>query len=106
MPLDYSSLSRLGFKSNRPADDAPVQSEKTGVAFTERMKGYYVFHDVSPEDMESVLSRSTIRSFAPGEAVLKEDEDCNAEAYVLMCGKVSVSVADDVFAILQEGDLF
>lgn len=83
MPIDLSSLSRLGYKAAEAAED--VQSE-AGVdeGFAELLKGFRIFADVNGETVSGILSRSRVRHFPAGTTVLAEHDECNDEAYVIV----------------------
>lgn len=104
MPIDLSSLSRLGYK---PAETAPQPSAPgIGEGFAERAKGYELFEGVDEATVSGILSRSRMRKFSQGETVLAEHDACNDEAYVVMNGAVEVSIEGDAFTVLREGSLF
>lgn len=104
MPIDLSSLSRLGYK---PAEAAPQPSSpEIGEGFDERVRKYGLFEGVDEATVSGILSRSRIRRFPQGETVLAEHDACNDEAYVIMNGAVEVSIEGDAFAVLREGSLF
>ncbi|MFZ3232259.1 MAG: cyclic nucleotide-binding domain-containing protein [Patescibacteria group bacterium] len=104
MPIDLSSLSRLGYKPAEPVA-APVEP---GVSegFGERVRKYGLFEGVDEATVSGILSRSRVRRFPQGETVLAEHDACNDEAYVIMCGAVEVSIEGDAFTVLREGSLF
>ncbi len=56
--------------------------------------------------MGQILSTAHFLDFPSGHVVIKENDDCMPEAYVIVEGRVEVSIEGEVFAILSEGDLF
>ena len=104
MPIDLSSLSRLGYKSAEPA--AVPAETGIGEGFGERVRKYGLFEGVDEATVSGILFRSRVRRFPQGETVLAEHEACNDEAYVIMGGAVEVSIEGDAFTVLREGSLF
>lgn len=104
--MDLSALSRLGFKPAAPQESALSPQIAVEAGFSEKVRGFHLFHDVEGAVLEGILARSSIRSFAADVTVLTEHENCNAEAYVVVNGKVEVSIEGDAFAVLGEGSLF
>jgi len=97
MHLDLSALKRANQESAQTS--SLVQGDDV-------LSGVYIFEGFSQEFQDSILSRCDRESFASGTQIIREGDESNGKAYIILSGSAEVYIAGALVATLSVGDIF
>jgi CRP-like cAMP-binding protein len=109
MPSDLSPIFALEYSPSASADMSSlrkIHAEGADPAILQIMRNLYLFADVDETLLASVAARSSVVAFPAGTVVVAEGDESNGEAYVIVSGKVAVSIGGETVSNLGKGEIF